>query len=463
MTPPSKPSIMPDYLTVWRWHFYAGLFCIPIVLVLAITGTIYVFKPQLQELRESQFAAQQFNGSPLPIAEQVRVAMSSLPGALFDGYILPRDEFDAQKVTRLSLDIHGRAAIAFVDPITGKVIGTQFDDEAVTNIAKKIHGELLLGKRGSYLVELTACWTLVMVLTGLVLWWPRTGWRLAGVVYPRLNLKGRIFWKDLHSVIGFWGSGLIVFLIITGLPWATFWGDYFKSVRNWTGTAVVKQEWDGGHGDHAEHASQKAGKKTTTQRGGFRRAKPPKLDSYDLTQIDSILPIAFQQNLQPPAFIRPPQDGTSTWKIQSETQNRPYRTTISYDVKSSSIVSQDKFENKHWVDKLVSQGIAIHEGARFGWFNQLLAVIATGCLMLLSVSSIVMWWKRRDSGLGAPPRSKSLKLQNNVTFHRKALLVSVLVVLGILMPLFGASAIVVWLFDKVFVVWTKPRRLASAV
>ena len=33
------------YSSVWRWHFYAGLFCIPFVIWLALTGTIYLWRP----------------------------------------------------------------------------------------------------------------------------------------------------------------------------------------------------------------------------------------------------------------------------------------------------------------------------------------------------------------------------------------------------------------------------------
>ena len=32
---------------LWRWHFHAGLLCIPFVLVLAVTGSIFLFKPQI--------------------------------------------------------------------------------------------------------------------------------------------------------------------------------------------------------------------------------------------------------------------------------------------------------------------------------------------------------------------------------------------------------------------------------
>ena len=38
------------YRTLWRWHFYAGLFVMPFLVVLAITGTLYCFQPQIEPL-----------------------------------------------------------------------------------------------------------------------------------------------------------------------------------------------------------------------------------------------------------------------------------------------------------------------------------------------------------------------------------------------------------------------------
>mgnify|MGYP003608572640 CR=1 FL=1 len=34
----------------WRWHFYAGLFVIPFMILLSLTGIVYLFKPQLDQL-----------------------------------------------------------------------------------------------------------------------------------------------------------------------------------------------------------------------------------------------------------------------------------------------------------------------------------------------------------------------------------------------------------------------------
>ena len=75
---------------------------------------------------------------------------------------------------------------------------------------------------------------------------------LGGIVYPRLGGGSRMFWRDLHGVTGFWISGLALFLLFTGLPWAKFWGDYFKNVRRLTGTAVAEQDWTNGQASTAE-------------------------------------------------------------------------------------------------------------------------------------------------------------------------------------------------------------------
>lgn len=38
------------YALAWRWHFYAGLFVAPFMILLALTGIVYLFKPQLDEI-----------------------------------------------------------------------------------------------------------------------------------------------------------------------------------------------------------------------------------------------------------------------------------------------------------------------------------------------------------------------------------------------------------------------------
>ena len=155
-------------------------------------------------------------------------------------------------------------------------------------------------------VELAASWTIIMVVTGLYLWWPRHARRLAGVLYPRLGGGSRMFWRDIHSVTGIWISAFVLFLLFTGLPWAKSWGNYLKAVRRVTGTAVARQDWT--IGSESANAA-RAGREWSGHEGhhggsGRRRAgrKTPK----DLTAVDRIVASVRPLGLPDPVVIAPP-------------------------------------------------------------------------------------------------------------------------------------------------------------
>jgi uncharacterized iron-regulated membrane protein len=123
------------------------------------------------------------------------------------------------------------------------------------------------------------------------------------------------------------------------------------------------------------------------------------------------------------------------------------RTTIKYDVDKAEAISRDDFSKKHWIDQMVGQGIALHEGARFGAINQLLSLVATSGLVLLSGTALVMWWSRRQVGLGAPMRRGST--QYEISTLRRAGLCVVLLLMAVAMPLFGLSLLIVWSADRI--------------
>src|SRR3546814_20721219 len=64
----------PRYRMIWRWHFYAGLFCMPFVLWLASTGSIYLFKPQIDHWLERPYDRLTINGPLATPSAQVAAA-----------------------------------------------------------------------------------------------------------------------------------------------------------------------------------------------------------------------------------------------------------------------------------------------------------------------------------------------------------------------------------------------------
>lgn len=438
------------YRTIWRWHFYAGLLVLPLVLLLSLTGALFLFKPQVDRWEERAFQNLPTQGAVAPSA-QVAAVRAALPDARILSYRLPEREGDAAMV-HVALKGHAMQDV-FVSP-QGAVLGQIAPDSRIIAIDSKIHGQLLLGRKGSWIVELAASWAIVLIATGLYLWWPR-GQGLAGIVYPRLTLRGRPFWRDLHGVTGFWVSGLALVLLFTGLPWADAWGSGFKALREEFGLVKGAQDWTiGGRpvaekaatGLHAEHDhSAMMAEMARMDHAAMAHDAAPNPDAL----LDAMVAHARAERLAFPALVvlPDPQKGKG-WVVKSDAQNRTLRTTLRYDA-TGALLARESFATRHPIDRIVAYGVAWHEGQLLGWFNQLVGVLTALMLSTLVVSGTVLWWRRRPQGtLGAPPKGAG-RLD---AWGARALLGFLLLWL----PMFTASLVVALALDR-FVLPRLPR------
>ena len=448
----------PDYQAVWRWHFYAGLFCIPFVCWLACTGSIYLFKPQAEAWLDRPYAqlVQPGEVRASPSAE-VRAGLAVEPGSVLHAYQLPTSPQAAAEV------LVGKGVQewrVWVHPVTLRVLKAVPEDDRLMKFIFRLHGELLLGDRGSMTVELAASWAMVMILTGLYLWWPRSARGLAGVLYPRLSAGRRLFWRDLHACAGVWVSAFALFLLVSGLPWAKSWGGYLKEVRSLAGAATVRQDWTTGRSSElAERAALSAG-----SLAGQQVVRADMMDHADMlgmhldrpalpqgayAAIDRVAPTVTSLHLAYPVLVTPPLKPKGAWGGRSDAQNRPKRVTLWIDGATGRLIGREDFGQRNWVDRAVGVGVAAHEGQLFGWPNQLIGLFTAVSLLTVSISAVVLWWRRRPEGLlGAPIPVGRPRFSTG--------LLALVIILGVLLPLFGASLIAVFSVEH-FVL----RRLAN--
>lgn len=422
MAIPARPQL--SYNMVWRWHFYAGLFCVPFVIWLALTGTIYLWKPQIEAWLDQPYDHLATNGPVASPDAQVSAALRAVPGSTLHKYVLPENGDAAVRilVTRDHADKR-----VYVDPRSLAILNVVTEEQRPMRLIFHLHGELLAGAFGSYLVEIVACWAIVMLLTGLYLWWPRGRSGFAGLFYPRLRGGGRLFWRDLHASAGIWVSLFALGLILTGLPWAKGWGGYLTEVRHLTGTSRGTVDWSiGGKppqadamlGEHSGHEGM---------------AMPPSpIPPGELARVvASVRPLAVAS----PVLISPPAKAGAPWSIASDAADRPLRSDVKIDGRTGALVSRIDFAQRHWIDRTIGYGVAAHEGALFGLANQLLGTATAMLLIVLAVSGIVMWWRRRRVGLGAPyPLSRP---------NFGLPLLAAIVGLAIYLPMFGLTLVIV--------------------
>ncbi|MBB6250986.1 PepSY-associated TM helix domain-containing protein [Nitrospirillum iridis] len=444
-----------DLRAVWRWHFYAGLFCIPFIVWLSLTGGLYLFKPQVEALIDRPYDALALTGHPASAADQALAALAAVPGGVLNAYELPKSPSAAVRI------IVGRGKEQFrvyIHPETLAVLKVVSEDDRLMRIIFRLHGELMMGDRGSFMVELAASWAIVMILTGLYLWWPRDARGLGGIVYPRLGRGGRTFWRDLHAVVGLWVSFFALFLLLSGLPWAKNWGAYFKEIRQITGTAVAKQDWTTGRSSElaerlAMNGGAAAGDEHAGHHGHTAGMAAMAAMTIDYTPLDAVVATVAPLNLAAPVLVSPPRKPGGSWTAKSDAQNRPLRADLTLSPEGQVLKRVD-FDQRHWVDRMVGIGVAAHEGHLFGWLNQALGVFTALSLITLAVSSVILWLRRRPTRvLGAPPATRGAQQPARSPIGFGLLLV----MLGVFLPLLGGSMVAVLAVERLVL-----RRIPAA-
>lgn len=427
------------YNLAWRWHFYAGLLVAPVLILLAITGIIYLFKPQLDPLMYPHLLQVQAQETALSADAQLARVRETYPSAIVDQYLPPASpDSSAQFV----LQVNGATLDLFINPYTGQVLGTQHGLYNLQAIARALHGELMVGKVGDAVVELAAGWGIVLVVSGLYLWWPR-GSGGAGVFWPRLRSRGRAFWRDLHAVIGFWGSLGLLFMLLTGMTWTGIWGKQYAELWNRFPTGMFSEvplsdvkartlndaarqtvPWalettpmpmsGGAHAEHMGHAGADSGP-----------AAPQ-------VGLQAVVETANRAGVHPGYSITLPKTGTGVYTVAVFADDPRNDATLHVDQYTGQVLVDVRYAQYGLLARATELAVMLHEGKMFGLANQLIVLLV--CLMVLlgSVSGLVIWWKRRPAkGLGVPP------LRHGLPLWKAA--VAVMIALGVAFPLVGAS------------------------
>ena len=443
------------YSLAWRWHFYAGLFVAPVMILLALTGIIYLFKPQLDPLLYDHLLNVNPAHHSLSADEQLSRVQATYPQGHISQYLPP---INPQRSGQFVVHNGGHELNVFINPYTGQVLGEQDAKLNLQAVARALHGELMIGTLGDRLVELAAGWGVVLVVSGLFLWWPR-GQSAAGILWPRLSRRGRVLWRDLHVVTGFWGAALLLFMLISGMTWTGFWGKQYADLWNrfpvamWNDVPKSDIEarslntanrqtvpWamentpmpvSGAHAEHMAHAAHTSG---------------PAAPGITL---QAVVDTATARQVEAGYSITLPTTATGVFTIAVFADDPRNDATLHVDQYTGTVLADVRWQHYSNVARATEMGVMLHEGKLFGPLNQIVMLLVCLMILLSSVSGLVIWWKRRpQGGLGVPP------LRHDLPTWKAG--VAIMLALAIAFPLVGASLIAVWGLDRL---WLMVRKL----
>lgn len=488
--------------TVWRVHFYAGVFALPILILLSLTGLVILYTEPIQNAMQGDLRTVVVGDERVPLEEQRATVVEAFPGLTVGGVIPPKAD---DRSTLFSMQgSEGPVREVFVNPYTGKILGSHTQGSDLVGLANRLHGTLnndsltvklpslsgIFGDRpafadypvGELIVEVFACWGLVLAATGIFLWWPRKAGTGKPMFFPRLaRLKkgGRARWRDLHALGGIAFAGILVFFVTSGLPWSSYWGedwtfasskvtpaaqfdlpvsavartgdlDRFDKPIEWAVRDVPVPASGTGGAHHGE--DRRSGNRAATSNDDLDENTRPATMS-----LDQIARVARAERMQPGYTITLPVDSSDDGVYGSYVLADPWPArlhtskTVYLDQFSGATLARTGPYDNGALAQATSFGVQNHMGTQYGLATRI--VMTGGALLLLwmAFTAMVMWWKRRPKGTaGFPRRSADASLPRGLKWSTATI--------GIVYPLWAISALLVFAIDRFAIRRIRPLR-----
>lgn len=359
-------------------HLWLGLASGLVVLVVTLSGAALVFEKEIEQLASSDLYFVPAGTERLPIDSLKNQAARYDP---------------AVKLTRFEIEPHAnnRTAIFYgkkgegtymiaVNPYTGAVIRGVQTDYRFFPIMLKLHRYLLAGPVGKAVTGVSCIIFLVLVISGIVLWWPKR-WKN---FRQRVSIKWdasfkRVVW-DLHAVGGFYMHLFIFIIALTGLTWSYKWFN--------NGIFLL---FDG-----KPQVAYKAPANTKIQPAGLLFYEKVYRQANRELPYKGLLAIQF-----------PPNDSTS---VTVTKENHEARITnvvdfIYYETATGQLLGKRLYADQSTGMKVRRAVYPIHTGEIFGWPTKVLALISCLVGAALPITGFLIWYKK-----GRPATRKRKKL-----------------------------------------------------
>jgi uncharacterized iron-regulated membrane protein len=481
-----------QWRSLWRIHFYSGMFALPFILLMSVTGLVILYTGPIEDLtRGDVLSVESRSGEFASFDEQAAAVQEAHPDASLGDMTPPADP---GRSTRFFVDDGSDAGLhVYVDPYTAEVLGDSTPGGGVVGLSNRLHGYLNNDSvtvplpavaalwdggaimrdyvLGDLVLEILGVWTLVLVGSGLYLFWPRRSRNSSGtkgerrLLSVRWSAGGRARLRDLHGLAGLVMIPVMVLTIVSGMAWSTYWAEGFSSAAEkltpgnpaeaTTSTSVTRGDLDRfgnqipwSTGDRAIPASY----------------APAATDGSlpDPVSLDDMVRIADEEGMLPGYTIAFPVNETdeagnpvngSFTVYNSWPRSTGEARDVFVDQFSGTTLDEQRVYGSGSIAVGMDYLVSTHMGTQLGLFSRIFMTLLCVLAIWSAISALAMFWKRRRPGtLGLPRRPAEVRLNWKVALAGVAL--------GVVFPLWAAVALVVIAIDKFVIRNVTPLRHA---
>lgn len=353
--------------TLHSLHLYFGLISGTIVFIVALTGCFVSFDDDLRKAFHSDlYDVSKSSTSIKPVDEILTIAKRFASTEKIQGIRVPADTESSYEIL-----LKGKKSI-FVDPYSGKILGTLDKRNDFFGKMLRLHRNLFLDEVGEWITGISALVFLGMILSGIVLWWPtskrnrKEKFKLKWNVHP---IKRNY---DLHTVLGFYASWLILLTVLTGLIFSFKWAE--NTLFFVTGSKKEKR---------MEVASVSKSTENTHAMDVLFQLVKKEFPAYS------------------DCFIGLPEDKKGSVRFSMRYENAGFYRRIDnlfFDQYDGSLLKVKNFDDLSTGTKLRITAENIHTGKSFGLVGQWIVFFASLICASLPITGFLIWRNKRKLG-----------------------------------------------------------------
>ncbi|MFN5524565.1 PepSY-associated TM helix domain-containing protein [Bradyrhizobium sp.] len=357
-------------------HSIVGLAAALILSVMGVTGAIMSFEDEIQAGLNGALAhVVARDAAPLAPAELIARLQADPALGKVAALSLSRDPTSAVRVRFARSEDGGHPASVLVDPYDGRVLGTPLGESFFATI-RRLHRWLLLpgdGKgAGRQITGATVLGLIVLLISGLVLRWPRRASSAALWLKPQWRLSGRGLHRSLHSVIGTWLLPIYLVIALSGLSYSYVW---YKDGLTWLLSPKPPAAPKPARGERdASPASQ----------------QPLALDLIWATALREAGDRYITLDLMLPA------GGATAVRVRSWLdETHDIRDEFRIDAGTGRLIAAERYADKSTGERVLARVFDIHRGSMLGWPGRILFMLAAATMPLFAVTGLLLYLSRR--------------------------------------------------------------------
>lgn len=387
-------------------HLYAGLLSGLIVIAVCLSGTIYVYHTEIQELANAELYTVERVGSRMS-ADAIIKKLEAQENAKVVGLTWEDDLERSLQFTLKKDGEQGRGTTYFVNPYTAAILGNSSEKTAAAEFMSylfSLHRWLLLDRIEEPILEsmgnrdlgrlINGISTVVFtlgVLTGIVVWIPNKvkNWKQG------LKIKWNANWKrvnhDLHNTLAFYSLTILFIMGATGLFWSFEW---YR--EGWQKTWDIYQDPNASKAVTAEFVPfSEAGSETSIDAALQKTAQ--------VLPYEGIVRLSIAEKGNEPIAVRKYRTGLFARAGADELKLHPH---------SLKLMESTLFSDLSWRQQVGRSVKSLHMGDIFGQFTKFLWFVSCLIATSLPITGTIIWWNRTAKKNKNSKKNRVTQLKN---------------------------------------------------